>query len=87
MAIGHDVFGHLEYEGTLYISSDVERRDDDFVGFVFGYQNNRLVYQSIEVPLTDFLLSGSFTCVSGSVDTRSTLMPMNLDQQHSQAYS
>lgn len=46
MAIGHDVFNHFEYEGTLYISSDIEadRLDDDFAGFVFGYQNNRKFY-------------------------------------------
>lgn len=43
MAIGHDVFDHLEYDGTFYISSDFEHRrlDDDYAGFVFGYQNNQ----------------------------------------------
>jgi len=36
----HKVHG-VDFEGTFYIDND---SDDDFVGFVFGYQNNRNFY-------------------------------------------
>ena len=47
MAIGHDVFDYLQYDGTFYISDNVrqdEETDSDYAGFVFGYQNNRYTY-------------------------------------------
>ena len=40
MAIGRDLFGYVEYSGTLYIGVNL---DDDYAGFVFAYQSNRLV--------------------------------------------
>ncbi|KAG7203151.1 hypothetical protein KM043_010270 [Ampulex compressa] len=41
IAIGQDVFNGVDFEGTFYIEDD---RDDDFVGFVFSYQDNRKFY-------------------------------------------
>ncbi|XP_029165591.1 cartilage oligomeric matrix protein [Nylanderia fulva] len=42
IAIGPDVFNGVDFEGTFYI--DDKDYDDDFVGFVFSYQDNRHFY-------------------------------------------
>ncbi|XP_014469756.1 PREDICTED: cartilage oligomeric matrix protein [Dinoponera quadriceps] len=41
IAIGPDVFSGVDYEGTFYVDDDT---DDDYVGFVFSYQDNRRFY-------------------------------------------
>ncbi|XP_012272103.1 cartilage oligomeric matrix protein isoform X2 [Orussus abietinus] len=42
MAIGFERFDGLDYEGTFYVDDADE--DDDFVGFVFGYQDSGKFY-------------------------------------------
>ncbi|XP_053982541.1 cartilage oligomeric matrix protein isoform X2 [Hylaeus volcanicus] len=41
IAIGPDVFSGVDYEGTFFVDDD---GDDDFVGFVFSYQDYRRFY-------------------------------------------
>ena len=38
LMIGHDSFGSVEFNGTLFVDTD---NDDDYVGLVFNYQSNR----------------------------------------------
>ncbi|XP_015584860.1 cartilage oligomeric matrix protein [Cephus cinctus] len=41
IAVGYHRFGGVDFEGTFYIDTDI---DDDYVGFIFSYQNNRKFY-------------------------------------------
>ncbi|XP_076645729.1 thrombospondin isoform X2 [Halictus rubicundus] len=41
IAIGPDVFSGVDFEGTFFVEDDA---DDDSVGFVFSYQDNRRFY-------------------------------------------
>ncbi|XP_011311208.1 cartilage oligomeric matrix protein [Fopius arisanus] len=41
IAIGLDKFAGVNYEGTMFVNTDI---DDDYIGFVFAYQNNRKFY-------------------------------------------
>ncbi|XP_031829184.1 thrombospondin isoform X2 [Nomia melanderi] len=41
IAIGPDVFSGVDFEGTFFVDDDA---DDDSVGFVFSYQDNRRFY-------------------------------------------
>lgn len=39
--LGYDAFGGVDFEGTFFVDTD---SDDDYVGFVFSYQNNHKFY-------------------------------------------
>ncbi|XP_047518716.1 cartilage oligomeric matrix protein isoform X1 [Pieris napi] len=41
LAVGFENFGGVDFEGTLFVDSQI---DDDYVGFIFGYQNNKRFY-------------------------------------------
>ncbi|CAG9833718.1 unnamed protein product [Diabrotica balteata] len=41
LAVGHDKFTGVDFEGTFFVDSD---EDDDYVGFIFSYQSNRKFY-------------------------------------------
>ncbi|KAL4704276.1 hypothetical protein ACJJTC_016294 [Scirpophaga incertulas] len=40
-AVGYEYFGGVDFEGTLFVDTQI---DDDYVGFIFGYQNNKRFY-------------------------------------------
>lgn len=39
--LGYDSFGGVDFEGTFFVDTDI---DDDYVGFVFSYQDNHKFY-------------------------------------------
>ncbi|XP_025423657.1 cartilage oligomeric matrix protein [Sipha flava] len=41
LAVGYDSFGGVDFEGTFFVDTDI---DDDYVGFVFSYQDNHKFY-------------------------------------------
>ena len=45
LAIGRHSINGLDYSGTLYINTET---DDDYVGFVFGYQRNVIFFVDLK---------------------------------------
>ncbi|XP_046661540.1 cartilage oligomeric matrix protein [Homalodisca vitripennis] len=41
LAIGYDAFGGVDFEGTFFVDTTM---DDDYIGFVFSYQDNHKFY-------------------------------------------
>lgn len=41
LAVGYHAFGGVDFEGTFFVDSPI---DDDYAGFVFGYQDNAHFY-------------------------------------------
>lgn len=41
LAVGYDSFGGVDFEGTFFVDTEI---DDDYVGFIFSYQDNHKFY-------------------------------------------
>uniref|UniRef100_A0AAG5CPB1 Thrombospondin n=1 Tax=Anopheles atroparvus TaxID=41427 RepID=A0AAG5CPB1_ANOAO len=41
LAVGYDAFGGVDFEGTFFVDTEI---DDDYVGFIFSYQDNHKFY-------------------------------------------
>jgi uncharacterized membrane-anchored protein len=41
LAVGYDRFEGVDFEGTFFVDTEI---DDDYVGFIFSYQDNHKFY-------------------------------------------
>ena len=41
LAVGFHRFGGVDFEGTFFVDTEI---DDDYVGFIFSYQDNNQFY-------------------------------------------
>lgn len=41
LAVGYHAFGGVDFEGTMFVDTEI---DDDYIGLVFSYQDNRRFY-------------------------------------------
>merc|ERR1712184_231979 len=41
LAVGFNRFGGVDFEGTFFVDTEI---DDDYVGFIFSYQDNNQFY-------------------------------------------
>ncbi|KAF4527641.1 hypothetical protein B566_EDAN010865, partial [Ephemera danica] len=41
LAVGYAAFGGVDFEGTFFVDTEI---DDDYVGFIFSYQDNQKFY-------------------------------------------
>lgn len=41
LAVGYHSFGGVDFEGTFFVDTEI---DDDYVGFIFSYQDNHKFY-------------------------------------------